>query len=106
MVAMIRKENAIWEWISRISGVFGGEAFVLVDHWEGDFCAIGVGNPVDARRRLVYLCTFGEKPGQCGYDCEELNTHGLPHILEEGTEADLPKITEVLMRHLGLVPKK
>jgi hypothetical protein len=105
MVSMIRKESAIWDWVARISSVFGGEAFTLVDHWEGDFCAIGIGNPSDGRRRLVYLCTFGEKAGFCGYDCEELNAHGLPHILEEGSEADLKKIVEVLTRHLGIVPK-
>jgi hypothetical protein len=43
--------------------------WMVVDHWEADLCAIGIGMVTDPRR-LVYVSTFNRRPGRYDYECE------------------------------------
>ena len=59
------KDPTIQRVIERLAGRFGRGAFAIVDHWDGDLCAIGIARP-DDHGTLAYICTFGE-PENCYY---------------------------------------
>jgi hypothetical protein len=55
----LAKDSAILRVLDRLREFLGGDAFVIVDHWESDFDAIGIANPRDPGV-LVYISTLGE----------------------------------------------
>ena len=46
-----------------------GDSFIVVDHWEGDLCAIGLSSPNDPSQ-LVYVLTFERPPGRYAVELE------------------------------------
>lgn len=51
------KHERIVEAISALTLRLGDDAFDILDHWEGDLCAIGIASP-DNHGVLVYISTF------------------------------------------------
>ena len=59
----VPKHPSINALLDRLRADLGPKSFVVVDHWEGDLCAIGIAAPGD-RQRLMYISTFPpEEPG-------------------------------------------
>ncbi len=76
--------------------------WVVVDHWEGDRCAVGIaskGRP----GRLVYVSTFEVGPGRYDFECEEsLGPDATDYrVVERGTAESLDGLRLVLTNHLG-----
>ena len=51
------KHPSIAALLDRLRAELGPDSFIVVDHWEGALCAIGVAAPGD-RQRLMYISTF------------------------------------------------
>lgn len=76
--------------------------WIIVDHWEGDLCAIGIARP-QTPRRLVWISTFNKMPGYYDYECE------IPAGLEdyeylsvkEGRDVSFEELLDVLKAHLN-----
>jgi hypothetical protein len=58
----LQKHKSITELLDRLRTRLGTAAFDVIDHWEGDLCAVGVARP-DEHGILVYVSTFGEPEG-------------------------------------------
>jgi hypothetical protein len=75
--------------------------WTVTDNWEADLCAIGIakkGQP----RRLVYVSTFGKKPGRYDYECEDPVSEALDDYVtvDRGKDVDFRTLMEALERHL------
>ena len=57
--AALKKSPAIVALVHDLRERLGSDAFCLVDHWEADLDAIGIGSPHD-RRVLAYVSCFGQ----------------------------------------------
>ena len=55
----LQKDESIIRLLDRLRGRLGAGAFDVVDHWEGDLCAVGIARP-DEHGVLVYVCTAHE----------------------------------------------
>jgi hypothetical protein len=99
MSAIIRKETSIWTVIAHLATIFGGEEFQLVDHWDADLCAIGIGSVQDARR-LVYISTYRKPEGAVAYECDQADV-----TLLKNEHADLAELVRVVADHLGIAPR-
>jgi hypothetical protein len=61
------KDPALLQMLAQLRALLGEGAFDIVNHWESDWCAVGVASPRD-HGVLVYLSTFNCEPGF--YDVE------------------------------------
>ena len=76
--------------------------WTVVDHWEADAFAIGIGVATEPRR-LVYVSTFKKQAGRYDYECE------LPTGQEEaeydavdrGQDVTYEQLSSVLRQHLS-----
>ena len=77
-------------------------SWVLVDHWEADLFAIGVGRKGD-ERRLVYISTFKRAPGRYDYECETPSGPELTDFdtTEEGEDVGIDELVRAMVRHLA-----
>jgi hypothetical protein len=73
----------------------------IVDHWEADTCAIGIGRATNPRR-IVYISTFKKEAGRYDYECE------LPagqreadyDVIDRGVDVRYEQLLKVLEKHL------
>jgi hypothetical protein len=75
--------------------------WIVVDHWQGDRCAIGFAAAV-APRRLVHVSTFGKAVGCYDYECR-IPTGPEPaqhETVVRGQDVDLAALTAALEQHL------
>jgi hypothetical protein len=56
-VACLSKERKLISTILRLSEIFGDQAFDVVDHWESNFCAVGIAQKMN-HSILVYIDNF------------------------------------------------
>lgn len=63
------KDPRIQELLCRLEALLPAESYEIVDHWDGDVCAIGVACRHDPGR-LVYISVFGEEDGRYAFECE------------------------------------
>jgi len=103
MTAMIRKDTSIWTVIAHLATIFGGEMFQLVDHWDADLFAIGIGSAQDARR-LMYISTFRKPEGTVAYECEQADAM-LGACGGRSEHAEPSELVRVLADHLGIAPR-
>jgi hypothetical protein len=76
--------------------------WMIVDHWEGDLCAIGIAR-ISEPRRLVYVSTFNKNSGRYDYECEAPSGPNDPDYVEvdRGQDVTLDELLDALVRHLG-----
>jgi hypothetical protein len=95
------KDKSINNFLDKL--VFKKKGWVIVDHWEGDECAVGIANQTD-HRKLVYVSTFAKKPGLFDFECEA--PIGLDEteyaVSLEGKDVDLEELLKILENHLNL----
>jgi hypothetical protein len=74
-----------------------------VDHWDADLCAIGI-RAKGRDDRLVYMSTFGEKPGEYYYECEVANNaSNLGYdVVDKGQHVRINALITALERHLQI----
>ncbi len=65
---MKSKHASIVDLVRRLAPEARG--WVVLDHWEGDRCAIGIASATEPSR-IVYVCTFRKRAGCYDYECEE-----------------------------------
>ncbi|WP_341755624.1 hypothetical protein [Candidatus Tisiphia endosymbiont of Ptychoptera albimana] len=65
---MIKKEEGIIKLLNLVNDIFGNDAPVINDHWEGDLCAIGL----QKDNKLIYVSITGCAKNQYFYECELL----------------------------------
>lgn len=76
---LMDKDPSITEIVERLLSDLGPEAFVTLDYWDDDLCAVGVARPSD-HRYLVYISTFPSEAGKISYECESPPTEpGMPY---------------------------
>jgi hypothetical protein len=63
------KDPAILAVVERLGSWLGSGAFIVVDHWKLDACAIGIASPRN-HGVLVYIFCRGEPPDRYGYELE------------------------------------
>jgi hypothetical protein len=59
VISALQKDESIIRLLDRLESHLGKGAFVIMDHWEGDLCAVGIARP-DNHCVLVYICTAYE----------------------------------------------
>ncbi len=63
MPGELEKEPCIRGVLARLRDALGPDAFVVVDHWQADGCAVGVARPSEMGR-LAYLAADPGTPGR------------------------------------------
>jgi hypothetical protein len=76
--------------------------WIVLDYWDSDMSAIGLAAS-DYPRRLVYISTFGKRPGRFYYECEvpagpELTDF---NVVEKCDDVDAEALLVVLRNHLS-----
>ena len=65
----ISKDPSIDAVLERLRADLGDDSFSVIDHWDGDLCAVGVARPDDTGY-LVYVSTWPPERGTFNYECE------------------------------------
>ena len=95
------KDASITRVVAQLGARLGDGAFVVVDHWEADRCAIGLSAPGDPGR-LVYIRTLGKPPGRYDVSLELPAAPGadLPyHPAGDLSDLDFETLASVVGRH-------
>ncbi len=74
----------------------------VLDHWEGDTCAVGISRKTEPRR-LVYVSTFSKKPDRYDYECEAPSGPRDVdyHTSDRGEDVTYDQLLQALLRHLS-----
>ena len=93
------KDKSILDLLARLG--IKARGWLVMDHWDADLCAIGLGAQKEPRR-LVYVSTFRQKADRYYYECEipcgpELADYS---VVEEAENVDFETLLSVLERHL------
>jgi hypothetical protein len=59
--SILSKSESVHEFVRALTEHLGPKAFAVVDHWDADPSAIGIGNPADLRV-LVYVKVYDVAP--------------------------------------------
>jgi hypothetical protein len=98
------KDPAINELLDCLHDRLGPDAFVLVDHWESDPCAVGIASPRD-HGVLAYVSTFGQPPGRYDVEMELPPALGQDFPYRDAgrhADVDFETLTELIRRHLSI----
>jgi hypothetical protein len=97
----LQKDQSIIRLLDGLRARLGPRAFDVVDHWEGDLCAIGIARP-DDHGVLVYISTSGEAGERCSVSLELPPQSGsdIPYTAAGDHEAaSLDELVEIVRRH-------
>jgi len=96
---MQTKESSIKVLVARLDLPTRG--WIVVDHWEGDLCAIGIASAREPAR-LVYVSTFGKHNGVFDYECElpPANSDEIYQVAREATDVTFEELLAVMVSHL------
>lgn len=75
-------------------------AWVVVDHWDADLCAIGIAR-ADRPRQLVYISTFGRDPRRYDYQCEMPSGPEDFRTTAAGDDVDFEALLGAVRKHLA-----
>ncbi|MDY7791693.1 hypothetical protein U0E10_27765 [Burkholderia ubonensis] len=77
-------------------------AWIVVDHWDADLCAIGIAR-ADRPRQLVYISTFGRGRGRYDYQCEMPSGPGEEDFTTTaaGDDVDFEALLVAVKKHLA-----
>lgn len=97
----MKKSSELRLLISRLSSDLGPGAFEIVDHCDGDLCAVGFakpGNPFE----LAYVCTFGQPENHYYLDLESSSSCGTVSSVVQSYDAiPYEKLQKAVANHLG-----
>jgi hypothetical protein len=98
------KDESIGRALDELRLRLGPDAFVVRDHWSADLFATGIASSSDPDR-LVYLSTFGTRPGRYHVSLElpSGEANPLPYTpAGEWTDVGVAELTALVRRHLHL----
>lgn len=101
--AKLQKDAGIIALLTRLSERLGPDAFVIVDHWEGDPNAVGIASPRN-RHVLAYLSNFGSEADSYFVELElpPEPDRDFPYtIAESRSDAEFEIVVEMVRRHLA-----
>jgi hypothetical protein len=77
-------------------------AWIVVDHWDADLCAIGIAR-ADRPRQLVYISTFGRSQGRYDYQCEVPSgpSEDAYVTTAAGKDVDFETLLRAIRKHLA-----
>ena len=96
------KDPAIVAALDYLWSRLGPDAFVLVDHWASDLCAVGIASPRNPGV-LIYISCYGEALESFRYELELPPPKGddFPYLVSgTGTALSFDALTEVVATHL------
>ncbi len=100
----IIKDRTVWDFLERLARNLDSHSYSVVDHWDADLCAIGIGRR-DCPEILVYVSTHGEDVGRYTCACElPEDDGGSPEECEILEHIDFDTLLSVIRGHLGLNP--
>ena len=103
-MARLKKDKSVHVLLEQLRSRLGDRAFEVVDHWDGDLCAIGVVRPGQPSP-LVYISTWRQAPGRCRVSLERPPRPGSDEPYDPGGElegVDIEGLVSTVMRHLQL----
>ena len=76
--------------------------WLIVDHWEGDMCAVGVAAR-SSPRRLVNVSTCNKKEGLYDYECESPSGQGEDEyeVADAGQDVAFDVLLLAMAKHLN-----
>jgi hypothetical protein len=97
----VSKDASVESLLGRLRADLGNNAFTVIDHWDGDLCAIGVARPADPRY-LVYISTWPPERGTFAYECERPPTDAAMPSESDGMieGASYDAMRDAVRRHL------
>jgi hypothetical protein len=103
MVPHATKARAILEVLNRLENALGADQFQVVDHWQADQCAVGIGSPRDPGL-LVYIAVSRHAPGRFFYECElpraAAGPDELPYaVVEQRDDVGIDELAGVVRSH-------
>ena len=99
---MLNKGPSILSVLDRLWERLGPGAFVVLDHWEPDLCAVGIASPFDPGV-LVYISCYGEPREGFGYELELPPLPGsksLYRVAGRGSGVSFEELASVVGGHL------
>jgi hypothetical protein len=97
------KESKLLDLIARLSRRLGPDAFDIVDHWDGDLCAIGIASP-STHGFLAYLSTHNRPDGRYDVELETPPLPGTNHLYEPAggfDDLDFEAVVQLVQEHLS-----
>ena len=104
MDTLLDKDPAILDVLERLRARLGSDAFIIVDHWESDLCAVGIANPHNLGV-LVYISSYGEPPERFGYELESpppVGSESLYEVVGRGFGVSSDELAIIAAEHLNL----
>ncbi len=101
MNTKFQKDQSIIRLLDGLTTRLGPRAFDVVDHWDGDWCAIGIARP-DNHGVLVYISTYGEGDERCSVSLELPPRPGsdIPYTAAGNYDAaSVDELAEIVRRH-------
>ena len=97
----MEKDRSLLEVLEHLRRDLGNTGFDLVDHWDADSFAIGIGRPTD-HRYLVYVSTCSGEQGKLAYECERPSEDPeMPYSSDGMVEsAAYSEVVDVIRKHL------
>lgn len=96
------KDPLLLRLLEAVADALRGAPLVLVDHWDGDFFAIGIAAEREPNR-LVYVSTLQQASGHCFIECETPDDSEAGYASSQ-TEKSVPfaRAVEIIRQHLRL----
>ena len=103
MTPPVDKDSSVLVLLSRLHADLGTNAFDLVDHWESDLCAIGLGMPSD-QTTLVYVSTYGHPDGDYDYELEKAakTLDDVRSVVGRGAATTYDELADIIRKHLNI----
>lgn len=103
MIKLNGKVSALKRSIERLQKKFGIQAFDIVDHWDGDMCAVGIARP-DNHGALVYISTYNQADDRFFVSLESpsLNAEKPYKSVGDFDKVDFKTLENIVRRHLSL----
>lgn len=80
---MSRKDATVVSLLNRLRTEYGSDALTCADYWDADAFAVGLYHRAHPGK-LIYLCTYGKKPGLCDCSLDYVFDQRQPAYAEPG----------------------
>ena len=98
------KDPSITQTLEALIPYFEPNAFMVIDHWDADRCAIGIAKP-DNHRVLVYISTFTQPAFSYAVELEvpsAENDDEAYQVIEQYEKVDFARLVDLIAVHLDL----
>ncbi len=102
------KDPSITHVLQELTALFEPGAFVIVDHWDADLCAIGIAQPHN-HQVLVYISTYRQPNHAYAVDLElpSDTDDDVPYqAVAQYDLVDFPTLATLVGTHLGITPRQ